>query len=69
LKGGPGADRFVFDLDDSGFDRIKDFDPGKDQLDFVNAGGKVVSYDFATGVISADGAPVVQIGQHQDFQV
>ncbi len=30
LKGGKGADRFVFDLDDGGFDRIKDFEPGKD---------------------------------------
>lgn len=69
LKGGYGADRFVFDLSDGGFDRITDFEPGKDQLDFINVGDQALSYDFATGIVSADGVPVVQIGSHQDFQV
>ena len=38
LTGGAGADTFRFDTAESGFDIVKDFEPGVDKLDFRDTG-------------------------------
>lgn len=38
MRGGPGRDTFIFDVPDFGHDRILDFRPGSDALDFRGSG-------------------------------
>lgn len=57
LTGGAGADRFLFNVDDFGYDRITDFTPGSDRiLVITNAGGPIFTSTYAFRLFNATDA-------------
>lgn len=61
LRGGKGRDTFLFALDETGVDRIRDFRHGKDTIKLgIGAGAQMSAADFAADVNYNDASGVLQ---------
>ena len=66
LTGGKGRDTFVFE-DNIGKDKITDFTPGRDSLDFSNFDGEATSYDeFLSAAVERGNKVVYDFGDDGD---